>query len=145
MKKLAVALFAALFAAVLCAGEPPKGWTTDIEAAIAQARREKKAVLLLFTGSDWCGYCKQLKSQTLDSGKFRRFAKNNLVPVYFDFPRKNRPDEKQMAIQNEWAKKFDVKGYPTTVILNGTGRQLTTIVGSMDADRYIQKIKAAIR
>lgn len=31
-----------------------KGWTTDFEAAKAQAKKEGKEILLDFTGSDWC-------------------------------------------------------------------------------------------
>ncbi|HIX19757.1 MAG TPA: thioredoxin family protein, partial [Candidatus Akkermansia intestinigallinarum] len=32
-------------------------WLTDLEAAKKQAAAENKAILVDFTGSDWCGYC----------------------------------------------------------------------------------------
>ena len=47
---LALALTPALHAG----GE---GWTSDFEAAKAQAAKEGKDLLIDFTGSDWCGWC----------------------------------------------------------------------------------------
>ena len=32
-------------------------WTTNYHAAVAQAKREHKKILLNFTGSDWCVWC----------------------------------------------------------------------------------------
>ena len=32
-------------------------WGTDLPKALAQAKTDKKMVLLDFTGSDWCGWC----------------------------------------------------------------------------------------
>ena len=41
-------------------------WGTDYKAALAQAKAENKQVLLDFTGSDWCGYCKLLDKEVLE-------------------------------------------------------------------------------
>jgi protein disulfide-isomerase len=35
-------------------------WTEDFDKAAARAREENKYVLVDFTGSDWCGWCKKL-------------------------------------------------------------------------------------
>ncbi|MCK5682332.1 thioredoxin family protein, partial [bacterium] len=35
-------------------------WQTDFAAAKAQAQKENKLLLIDFTGSDWCGWCKKL-------------------------------------------------------------------------------------
>ncbi len=35
-------------------------WETDLEAAKARAEKENKTILINFTGSDWCGWCKCL-------------------------------------------------------------------------------------
>jgi len=32
-------------------------WMTDIDSALAKAKKEKKNVLVEFTGSDWCPPC----------------------------------------------------------------------------------------
>ena len=38
-------------------------WHTDMEKAIAIATKENKKMLLFFTGSDWCGWCKKLQNE----------------------------------------------------------------------------------
>ena len=142
MKKIVLIVFAALFSSMVLAVDIPNGWTDDIQSALKQAANEKKKVLILFTGSDWCGYCKMLKKDVLDKKGFKRFAKKNLVLVYFDFPMKNKPNAKQMAIQRQWQKKFGVRGYPTAVIVDSKGQRLSEIVGSGQEDVYLKKLEA---
>jgi thioredoxin-related protein len=38
-------------------------WLTDYDAALTQAEKQDKNVLLYFTGSDWCAQCKMLKKR----------------------------------------------------------------------------------
>src|SRR6185503_13010449 len=89
MKPLILPLLVALLAFSLTA-QAELNWTTDLPAAIAQAKKEKKLVLLDFTGSDWCGYCIQLKKDVFDTKEFEAYAKQNLVLVEVDFPRKKK-------------------------------------------------------
>ena len=64
MRHLIKFVFAAVLAVSLNAGE---GWLIDAEKAKEQAKKEGKAILMDFTGSDWCPPCKQLKSKVFDS------------------------------------------------------------------------------
>src|ERR1700719_1391583 len=61
-------------------------WLTDLAAARQQAASENKRLLLDFTGSDWCGYCKLLDAEVLNTSTFRDFAKDYVL-VRIDFPR----------------------------------------------------------
>ena len=72
--------------------EAPKGWGTDYDAALARAAKEKRPVLALFTGSDWCPYCVQLEKKVLKDSLFQKFAEKNVVLLYLDFPRKKQHD-----------------------------------------------------
>ena len=40
-------------------------WQTDINKAISISNKEKKPMLLFFTGSDWCGWCIRLQKEVL--------------------------------------------------------------------------------
>src|SRR5207249_2695874 len=62
------------------------GWTDDYEKALAQAKADKKIVLLDFTGSDWCPWCIKLDKEVYEKPKFKEYAKDNLVLVTVDFP-----------------------------------------------------------
>src|SRR5438093_919127 len=59
-------------------------WLTDLPAAQAAAKAEKKIVLLDFTGSDWCGWCIRLKNEVFSQPEFDAFANANLVLVEVD-------------------------------------------------------------
>jgi len=46
-------------------------WLTDYEAAKAKAKSDHKLVLLNFTGSDWCGYCKHMQAEIFSKTQFQ--------------------------------------------------------------------------
>ena len=108
MKKLTA--LTALFAltAGLTAGE---GWLTNLDKAKAVAKKERKMILVEFTGSDWCPPCKALKKTIFNSDTFKKYAKSSLVLVELDFPRgKNLITKEQAAYNRTQAKKFSVRG-----------------------------------
>jgi len=68
MKKLAVGLLTGLALLQLRAEELK--WLTDLPKAQAQAKAEKKLVMLDFTGSDWCGCFKKLDAEVFSKSDF---------------------------------------------------------------------------
>ncbi len=99
------------------------GWTTDYAKALAQAKAEKKTVLLDFTGSDWCPWCMKLDKEVFADPKFQDYAKKNLILVTVDFPQaKEQPADikKQNADLQD---KFAIQGYPTVVVLSPDGKK----------------------
>ena len=142
MKKL-IAL-SALFAlsSSLLAGE---GWMGNIEKALEIAKKEKKQVLIDFTGSDWCPPCIALKKNVFDSKEFKAYAKDNLVLVELDFPRRKKIDPKQKAYNSAQQKKYGIRGFPTVILLDAKGKELMKSVGYRKGpvNAYINKIKDA--
>lgn len=106
-----------------------EGWQTDYKAALQQAAKENKPVLLNFTGSDWCGWCIKLDKETFSQPEFQKFAEKNLVLVTVDFPN-NKPQSADVKKQNgELEKKFGVEGYPTLVLVDSKGKEIARNVG----------------
>lgn len=99
-------------------------WGTDVPKAIAKAKAEKKLVLLDFTGSDWCTWCIKLKQEVFDTPAFEAYAAKNLVPVELDFPRKKEISAELRAANKALAAKYDIKGYPTIIVLDGSGQKV---------------------
>jgi protein disulfide-isomerase len=122
MKKLLSLLSALLIASHVSFAAT--GWTDNYEKALAQAKTEKKLVLLDFTGSDWCGWCIKLDKEVFSKADFKAFAKDNLVPVTLDFPHgKKLP--KHTADQNAKLKgEHGVHGFPTIVLLDADGKAI---------------------
>ncbi len=127
MKKIALCLLLSWVSWQVGAAED--GWLTDLAKAQAQAKTEKKMVLMDFNGSDWCPPCKALKKNVLSSPEFMGFAKKNLVLVDVDFPRhKAQPAELKKA-NEALAQKYSIEGFPTVIVLSSDGKQLKKEVG----------------
>jgi protein disulfide-isomerase len=125
MKRLLVILFIiAGFLATQLPSRAELSWGTDLNAALAQAKKEKKLVLMDFTGSDWCGWCIKLKKEVFDTKEFAEYAGKNLVLIELDFPRAKKQTE-ALAKANETLKtKYKAEGFPTIVVLNGEGKEV---------------------
>lgn len=105
------------------------GWTEDYSAATEESRRSQKVKMLLFTGSDWCKYCKNLDEEVLSKPAFESWSAQNVIPVKLDFPRR-MPQAQDIKEQNELLKQhFEsyISGYPTVVFVDPKGQVLGTL------------------
>jgi protein disulfide-isomerase len=127
MKTLALLLTLAFATSRLFAAD--EAWQTDLPKALAQAKTEKKLVLLDFTGSDWCPPCKNLHKTVLTSEEFNKFAKENLVLVELDFPKSKPQSDELKAANKELSKKYEIRGFPTIIVLDADGKELFKKVG----------------
>jgi hypothetical protein len=106
------------------AGMPPRGmsWGTDFNAALDQAKGEKKHTLLFFTGSDWCGWCKKLNREILSTNEFSQYAQDKLVLVELDYPQ-HKAQSDQLRAQNRMLEgRYNISGFPTVIVLDSTGK-----------------------
>ena len=113
-KTLATLAFALL--AILPAVAAPT-WLTDLDEAKKVAAKEKKDILVDFTGSDWCGYCIKLHAEVFDKPEFEAFAKNYVL-VELDFPNKKPQSAEEKAKNKAAQAKFGVSGFPTVLLLD---------------------------
>ena len=119
-----------LLAATVCislgapCAQAESGWLNDYKRAQQEAKANNKFLLLDFTGSDWCGWCKKLDKEILSQSQFKDYARENLVLLEVDFPRA-KPQNAEVRKQNqELAQQYQVEGFPTIVVLNGDGQKL---------------------
>jgi protein disulfide-isomerase len=142
MKKIAMAVLAMLVMIQVKAAEGE--WLTDFEKAKAKAKAENKMVLLDFTGSDWCPPCKALHKNVLATEEFVEYAKKNLVLVEVDFPRTKKQSADLKKANKALAAKFEIKAYPTIVVLDSSGKELSksTGYGGEKPKEFIAKIEA---
>ena len=118
-------------------------WTEDYAAALTRAKNEHKRVVLFFTGSDWCGWCKKLDQEILSTQEFKTFAVENLILVKLDFPR-HTPQSAPLKAQNQkLADKHDINLYPTLIVLNASGKRIGKL-GYMEGGPagFLQKLKS---
>lgn len=120
-KNIVITFSLFLSAAFACA---ENDWQTDFEAALAEAKAQKKFVLVNFTGSDWCGWCIKLDKEVFSKDAFKKFAESELVLVEIDFPRK-KTQSKALKAQNEaLADRYGIRGFPTILLLSQEGEMI---------------------
>ena len=121
MKKIIVALL--LFAGSFAAEAQELVWETNVTKAMAISNETKKPLLLFFTGSDWCGWCIRLQKEVLKTPEFATWAKENVVLVELDYPRRalQTPEIKKQNEELQMA--FGIQGFPTIILANATAKE----------------------
>ena len=87
-------------------------WRTDLDAALAEARRDGKRVVVDFT-ADWCPPCIAMKHDVWPHPDVARAVAREYVPVLIDTDR-----------DGVTTARYGVGGIPTVLILDGAGTVL---------------------
>lgn len=98
--------------------ESAAGWSTDLKASIALAKKENKSVLINFTGSDWCPPCMFMHKNVLGNNEFISVASKQFVLVEIDLP---EGDQKLKEKNTPLVKKYKIEGFPTVILLDSEG------------------------
>ena len=117
-------LASALLSCSLVSADAEATWLTDLSKAQAEAKAQHKLLLLDLTGSEWCIWCKKLDAEVFKHPEFESYAKEHLVLLTVDFPRKTAIAPEVKKQNEELAQKFGIEGFPTIVVLNGDGKQV---------------------
>ena len=112
--------------------EPGIAWKNaandaDVDAAFALAKAEAKPVFV-YWGAKWCPPCNQVKATLFNRQDFIERSRA-FVPVYVDG---DSPGAQKLGAR------FKVSGYPTMVLFNPQGTELTRLPGEVEPDRYSQ-------
>lgn len=141
-RKLFVTVVSAL-AVVGIASAELEGWSTDLDKAMEQAKKEKKAILVEFTGSDWCPPCMMMRKNVFSKKEFVDAASKDYILVELDFPKA----DKELAKKNQpTAEKFKITGYPTVILLNSEGKEFNRFFASEhpSTEKFLAHLKAAL-
>ncbi len=123
-------------------------WITNYDQAIKLAKKEKKNILMFFTGSDWCPPCIALKRDFLETSAFDVYA-NEYILLYIDIPRnKDLLTADQLKSNKELAAKYNKRGsVPMLKVVNKEGNELGEMSGySMNGEikyhtKFLEKYK----
>ena len=124
---MSVRLYALSFSAVLAslsfATAQDSQWLQNFSEAKAKAKAEKKDLLIDFTGSDWCIWCKRLDKEVFDQPEFKTGIEKGYILVKLDFPNDKKlvaeDIQKQNAqLQTEWS----IQGFPSIFLADADGR-----------------------
>jgi thiol:disulfide interchange protein len=140
---LAAVAFGAAAMVSTAFAKAPKGWETDVDAAIALAKKDGKSVMLEFTGSDWCPPCIMMGKKVFSKEEFVKAASKDFVLVHLDFPQ----GDKELAEKNQpYAEKYEIEGFPTVILLDSEGKEFHRFFASEhpDVDPFLAHLKEAL-
>lgn len=92
-------------------------WLTDINEAKALAAKTGKRIFVDYMAT-WCGPCKMLDAEVLETPKFKSIAKSKLVLLRID-----------VDVQKDVAAAYKIEAMPTQMILDSQGKVLASTVG----------------
>jgi protein disulfide-isomerase len=143
MKKTLITTLLLLAGLAVSAGEPE--WLTDMDKAQKAAADQNKTILVNFTGSDWCGWCKRLDKEVFSKADFAAFASKELVLVKLDFPKHKKLTDEEKKANYALMKKYNVSGFPTIFLIDANGKSLLqTGYRNGGAEKYIEHLQEAI-
>lgn len=126
-----------------------QNWQYNFEKAKEIALKERKPIILVFSGSDWCGPCIKLDNQIWKSDEFKTYSAKNYILVKADFPRKksNSLSKEQLAHNENLAEKYNKKGYfPMVIVFNTEGILIgETGYKNLLPKEYIQHLQTFIK
>ncbi|ESU29634.1 thioredoxin family protein [Flavobacterium limnosediminis JC2902] len=137
MKKILLGLLICLNSFVLTAQESELTWHTNIDKAMEISKKENKPLMLFFTGSDWCGWCIRLQKEVFYKKEFVKWAKDNVVLVEVDFPRKKQLEPTLQQQNNSLQGAFQVQGYPTVWFVNADTKEGKTNFTQLGRTGYV--------
>lgn len=135
MKKILLAV-AMLFAGIsLAAAQDDKGIQFEhgtFAEALAKAKAEDK-LLFVDVYAEWCGPCKVMAS---------RVFTQQAVGDHFNAEYINYKIDAEKGEGPSVARRYNVKAYPTFLLLDGDGRLVGTMVGGAPAEEFVKKISS---
>jgi len=112
-------------------------WMPTYKQALNKSRKEKKPVLIYFTGSDWCGPCKILDKTLFHTEKFKAIADKDLILLEVDIPRRiDLLSAKQMRHNKNIQEIYNVRSFPTVMIVNYKGKKIAEKKGYILTEYY---------
>lgn len=122
-------------------------WHLSWPNARTVSQQQKRILLALFTGSDWCPWCVKLEEEILSTEAFRSYARENLILFKADFLQKPPVGGDPWKQQNEMlASTYQINGYPSILLLSPSG----TVLGRLGytkggAKAFLQQLASALQ
>lgn len=109
----------------------------SLKEALTKAKQNPEKPKLVFVDcfTDWCGPCKYMANNVFTLQHVGEFFNSTFVNIKIDM-------EKGEGI--EVGRKYDVRAYPTFLILDANGEEINRIIGGNKSNEFIAEVKEAM-
>jgi protein disulfide-isomerase len=96
-----------------------EGWSNNASDVFKQAKIDNAPIMLNFTGSDWCIWCKRIKAEIFETPEFKAWVKEKKVALLeIDFPRNKKQSDMLRAQNQSLKEEVGIQGFPTLIIIS---------------------------
>lgn len=107
---------------------------SGLETVIQRSKVEKKPVFYMIY-ANWCVYCNNIKKNVLQDPEVIAFMNANYIFAGLDFEKPGSEDFKT---------KYNVKTFPTFLVLDENGIELSRFTGELKKEKFIAEAKNAL-
>ncbi len=112
--------------------------------ALARAQAENKVIFIMFTAPEWCGPCKQMEKNVLETDTFKQYRDRRLVLLKFTVP-SGEPKTDAEKLTMEMADVMKADGVPTLIMTTPDGREIMRrSYGGSKADSFTKYLESRI-
>ena len=117
-------------------------WHLRLKDARAEAAKDGKPILILFSGPDWSSASKKFETSILRSKEYAASIRPAVVGLYIQHFVNTAAPEEQVSANQSLRKALSVPAvHPCTVILASDGKKVLGIIpGVLDKKEYLQHI-----
>jgi len=118
------------------------GWHLRLKDARAEAAKDDKPILILFTGPDWSSASKKMESSVIRSKEFTASVRPNVVGLYIRHFVDDPAPAEQTDANHSLRKALNVpQVYPCTVLLASDGKKILGVLpGLPEKKAYLEWI-----
>lgn len=111
-------------------------WGKSLKSAQKQAAETGLPVVLLFTGTSWCGYCVKLEKEILSRKEFKQGMDGVAIGVKFEFGSSDFSKSRE-------ARTYKITGVPAMVVVDAEGKELgrTGYIPGQTPGQYVEFFK----
>ena len=151
LKKILVALFLFIGLGVNAQSDyaisdpvSTEGWNNNANEVFKNAKAANAPIIMNFTGSDWCIWCKRIKAEIFETPEFKAWVKeNNIALLELDFPRNINQSDELKAQNNSLKNEVGIQGFPTLIII-ANGKMIRTGYVKGGAKAWIESVESQI-
>ncbi len=103
-------------------------WRADYEAALGEAKESGRPLVVEFY-LEGCPHCRRLAAETHTDARVAAALNDRFVPVRLE-------GRHHMDL----VQKFGVRGAPTTLIVDSTGKEMARLVGFHTPEEYLAEL-----
>jgi len=123
------------------AQEGKVNWHTISE--VEQLSKDNPKPILVKVYTDWCGWCKKMDKNTFADKDVADYINENYYAVKLNAEATNKFTFKGKEMTpKDFAQKFGVRGFPTTIFFGKDFTSPDVIPGYMDANKFQKVLKS---